>query len=986
MPRKRNKRQVPSRLSHVEFAYEEPSPKPQSVAITSHQSEYPDSEEVGLTKSGNRPLDDHQRLQGPFDEHSENDGASSNTIDVRRDSKNTEDLANHTQIPQIVPTITDGKSPLDELVGDHFTELHPLPLPLSHVEDESQARQQEESNVHSMERSRSYLSQGDSCHVEYDSHSPAQPKSIDRTLPVDKRIPSLRIIYQRGDRPLAYKRVKSFLKQEDKAREQHIREAYDNFPPGGSFNRRALPSIPRLIRKYILSDDIPLHHKLPIPRYDSRGKLLDDQPPCPADVNSRSRSYSDALLSYDGWVSPEREATQDEMRTIINYRNRSPRAPARSRKTVSHRAPTPHKNSDPWQFLAKVRNKFCRVRKSRTRAPRKPLVEIPGPHCYKLLKSGSTRKIDRMYSARLSTCTKQKSNPNSVFRSLNSSHSNIKVDFRTCSTFGSDSVNNSNEAKYDDNNDDLDTLMSSSLASSSSDLLPEDDGHMTSTERFDLLKIPGAYPSSCPESSPEIATHMDSKLCKPKHLDGVNNPSAHKDFVSDMRQLGERRVCRKHIDISNNPNSSVNNNPDTKPQIKKLLLDRAQGITDNNKPDPSKRLLSTIRVQNDSPEQSRARKRRRREIIRDDDSSEDDFEEVEGPRKIVRLYHKGITDESKACEPLTKENVKELVSREEATNYPGILKKDTIGIPWTKRVRFEFDGEIYPASGPHSDEMDIDDSQNDSEIIQSRSTSSAIRPCLTRGTPLSIGGVAMSRGGPEKKEFTARRSRFKDSVLSLRRLQKKACQIRNEFRNGTMLTVLLSLKGILKDIRNEAICVEAPADYFRKQRAARIIVDIIKINTMVNRDEGDDGTDLSGWYDHDDFNATQELKDLQAEVDELEMEIMSCEDEKELELKMSKQSMLEAQIEEFEVIEEWYNAEVCDDDSWSDFATEGKCSMDVKMQALGAQASALGIPCDKFQEVTSDEDDELDENMRRAIALSLAESGGEDREPYDDEC
>ncbi|QSZ31868.1 hypothetical protein DSL72_001437 [Monilinia vaccinii-corymbosi] len=528
---------------------------------------------------------------------------------------------------------------------------------------------------------------------------------------------------------------------------------------------RAKSSILKFIPKYINTSFDGIFN-LAIPRYSKTGKKLPNQPPCPARANRELRS---------AWTMTRNEDV------IRMYRPRPHRVPAKSRKTVFHRGPTPHKRFmiNPSKPFAKFALKSYRVKKSSARPNRKPLAELSG-----LVAFGyRNHKIKTMQRSRAtrSTSINTRFNANSIFWSLPSSISDIKVIFHNYSPV---------------------------------DCVAERD------ENFN------------------------------------------EEFASSFR-------------VTNEP-----------------IRDQEKGITDADKPDSFKRLFSTIRVQNESPEQSMVRKRRRREIVYDS-SSDDDLAGLGEPRKILRLHEKESTDKAKAREPITVERVRELMSIGRSTGYAGILACGTMEAEMVRRKPLTI-------SDLCSDKMEIDDepcknleTTLPNEKAASQPVSQPTRPRLTRGQPMAkcwdraptqgqpmigYGSVAMTRSGAQTNRGAMKTLPQKLSVSYLRQLQHRVSDIMKFIKNtpstsgDASSSKLREMKRELQEIRDKAVSAKPPAQDGDRQRAARIIRSIESSN---NIKDGylNHNTDPSAWYNHEDYDADKISKTIDVEFDQLVSEI-----------------------------------------------------------------------------------------------------------------
>ncbi|KAJ8060838.1 hypothetical protein OCU04_009922 [Sclerotinia nivalis] len=547
--------------------------------------------------------------------------------------------------------------------------------------------------------------------------------------------------------------------------------------------------------------------------------------------------------------------------------------------------------------------------------------------------------------------------------------------------------------------------------------VPDDNG--SSTRRFNLPKMPGAYPSSSPEPFSEdedlealiemgIPWSLPAiEVSQSPQEHGVSkfvpNKDVHMNSDNDAQSDGPSSPRRRPQYIYRGDETTP------RPAVRKyeFILDLARGITDANKPDPSKRLFSVARIQNDTTEDHRARKRRRTEIIRDDGSSDEDWDAHGEPRKILRLHLSEVTKKGKTWEPLTDEKARELMTRGRAENY--------VSVSWKR-------------SEHHNDSAGIQP--------EKKATSPSVRPGITRGQPMSMDkGVDMSESETGMKILPQ-----KLSVSDLRELHYRANVIcnwvaSNKWAHSSNATPKeRKIKREMQEIRDKAVSTEPLAKVDDRHRAALMIKDIIESNFYVNGAGKDNSAEDWAWFHDEDYDhdaayvaAEMELNQLAAEIQKLPE---GCTRIKE---KRDRYSELEVHKECIESRSAFYNDEEMDDEVWEDACDHGKLVPgDSRLNAEYGSAIA------KWQYPATDEDAELkrvlelskatfeEDNIQRsvatslnkgklmnqgtghsvalppthkwqdnsvdekallqkAIAMSLAESRGEDTEQYDDD-
>ncbi|KAF7863025.1 hypothetical protein EAF04_007108 [Stromatinia cepivora] len=1014
MPRRRRLPLGLSPLRYVEFAYEEPSPEPQFLTNTSPRPRSLDLGGTDLIQTSDGHHDHDQQLQGPFDDHLENDPTSSNAIDIRRDSKFVEDIPDSEKSPEPTPTIGSplvvssdmGREPVGsnhQMLEDHnFGHIIQILQEVSIDSDDSE----------------------DSTHIEY---APSQ-EPAHRTLPVDRRIPSLELIWSRGRHDLGFTRIRLGLKKEEMKRPQDFKEAIISLhlskEPLNLRSRRygseEEKEKKKPIPKYALHHDsleeywrstgqnyklwIPQVCRLWIPEYHDRGGQRSNQPPCPTNLlenDSRGYEYFLKLDKLKGWVGMQIQ----------------PPPTLHLRTTV-------------------VAPDFIRIMTTET----KSYFFLFGDE-----RSDNDLNVD--------------TNANSLFRLRAPSYSDVLVDFFTPMVVASHSDNDylidpRNAFFYlarpplfplpeDDVSEDHAPEDNASGNHPSGNNVPGNDGHILarnfpvypseddlldnnshSIRRFNLPKMPGAYPSSSPEPlSEDEDLEALIEMGIPQSLPVIEVPPSLQEDEAP-RFVSDKDI---HMDSDNDAQSDGPRSPPRRPQYVyrgdettrrpvareyEFILDLARGITDANKPDSSKRLSSVARSQNDTTEDHRARKRRRIEIIRDDGSSDEDWDAHGEPRKILRLHLSEVTKKGKTWEPLTDEKAKELMTRGRAENYDSVS--------WKRSGHHNGSGAIQP---------------------EKKATSPSIRPGITRGQPMSMDeGVDMDISETGMKVLPQ-----EISVSDLRGLHYRANVIcnwlaSNKWAHGSGNTPKeRGMKREMQEIRDKAVSAKPLAKEDDRHRAALMIKDIIESNLYVNGAGKNNPTDDSAWFDDEDYDydtsyvvAEMELNQLAAEIDKLPE---GC---KEIEKKRDRFLELEAHKAWIENRSTFYNDEEMDDQVWDDACDHGKLhgrlvpgdsrlnaeygsaiakwqypatdedaelnhilelskatfeedniQRSVEAMNQGPEHSAALPPTKKvLPSIDKWQDNSMDEKalLQKAIAMSLAESRREDPELYDEDC
>ncbi|EDO03887.1 predicted protein [Sclerotinia sclerotiorum 1980 UF-70] len=456
--------------------------------------------------------------------------------------------------------------------------------------------------------------------------------------------------------------------------------------------------------------------------------------------------------------------------------------------------------------------------------------------------------------------------------------------------------------------------------------LPDDEGN--STRRFNLPKMPGAYPSSSPESLSEgedFEAVVEGET--PWSLTAMEAPQS-------LHQNGVSKVAP---DNDNDAQSDGSSSPRRRPQHIYEGSETTPRPVVRKYPDPSKRIFSVARIQNDTTEDRKARKRRRAEIIRDDGSSDEDWDAQGEPRKILRLHLSEVTKNGKAWEPLTDGKARELMARGRAENYASVVRQQS-GHP------------------------------NGSAGIQTEkeATSPSVRPGITRGQPMNMDeDVDMNAIETQMKTLPQ-----KLSVRDLRELHHRADVIcnwnasNNWANSGNITPKAQNMKREMQEIRDKAVSAEPLAKVDDRHRAAILIKYIIDNNVSVNGAGKNNPKEDWAWFHDIEYDCDGEYAAVETELEELAAEIKKlpggCTRRKEKEERYKK---LQVHKECIEVRGEFYDDEELDDEEWVDPCENGKLVPgDSRLNAEYGSAIA------KWQNPTTDEDSEL----QLALQLSKA--------------
>ncbi|CAD6446842.1 2450fac3-37e9-46ac-9973-3e4dd025ec67 [Sclerotinia trifoliorum] len=1038
MPRRRRFLSRPSPLHYMEAAYELP-PRPRS----------PDIGETNPVQASDENLDHDQQPRGSSADHLENDPASSSSIDIRRDSMFVGVIPDSEKSPEATPTTGSplivssdmGREPVE---SNNQILRNPSFAPIIEVLQEVSADSDD------LE---------DSGHIEY---APSSQGLAHETSPNDGRIPSASIIRKRGLHDRGFTRICLGLKTEEIKRPLDLKEAIRSLQlskePLNLRSRRhgseEEKEIKKPIPKYVLHHDsldqyweftgqkykrwIPSICRLWIPEYRDGGGQRHDQPPCPANLfenDLRAAEYFQELDKFNGWVSLDIDPLPDIDLRLIRTLPRS--TPARPMGTMSHknldfRKPsrkcafkrTSKRASKPARkLLLKYRvTKRCDFKRRRTR---KFEAEISRMRYFKF-KPKYIRRRSRSYldNKDLNVDTNDKS----LFRWRNPSYSDVHVDFLAPlvpptyldNDYLIDPQNiflywaippsfhlPENDASGDDaSGNNVHILARNFPSHPSKDHVPNDDGY--STRGFNLPKMPGAYPSSSPESLSDDE-ELEALVEVETDLHGVSQvvpcKDLHMDCDNDAQSDGSRSPRRRPQYISENGETTPH------PAFRKyeFIVNLAQGVTNSNKPDPFRRLFSVARIQNDTTEDRKARKRRRSEIIRDDSSSDEDWDAQGEPRKILRLHLSEVTKHGKPWEPLTDEKARELMARGRAENYVSVWQR----------------------SGHPNGSAGI---QPEKEV-----TSAPVRPRITRGQPMNIDeGVDM--GAIETKMKTLPQNL---SVRDLRELHYRANVIcnwnaSNKWAQGSNIAPKAQkMKREMQEIRDKAVSTEPLATVDDRHRAAILIKYIIDTGVSVNGAGENNPAEDWAWFHDIEYDYDAAYTAVETELEQLAAEIKNIPEGCTIRKKKEEQyKQLEDQKEAIEIRGEFYDDEGMDNKVWENPCYDGKLVPgDSRLNAEYGSAIA------KWQNPTTDEDSELkyalelskamfEENniqnsvaaslnkanfvesmnqgpshsvvlppinkwqdslldekaqLEKAIAMSLAESRGEDMEQYDDD-
>ncbi|TGO54058.1 hypothetical protein BCON_0113g00180 [Botryotinia convoluta] len=572
------------------------------------------------------------------------------------------------------------------------------------------------------------------------------------------------------------------------------------------------------------------------------------------------------------------------------------------------------------------------------------------------------------------------------------SYANVTVDFHTPLISDPNSDNN--------HNIDTESETSSPLGGFEieSPVPDEEVGHSGS---YDLPKMPGTYSRSPPEyrlgnepmlfsselgaagSSPQSQLlKYVSSMDAPKSL---SNNDVNMDDVGGAQSKGDFSPPRrpkyvyKPRDYSLRPREPWEF-PDPFP------LTPLQGVTAANRPDASQRLFSTARVQNDTADDFRARRRRRRHIIDEEDYSDEDWDGQGEPRKILRLHYQEVKNNGNEWEPLTDEKARELMLKGRADKYYNVKLSDTTGIELRKRRKLETykrrklenePGKTPPSfseqfSEPHNGTRVNEGIKSDTVVIRPPPIS---RPKPSRGSRVRINGKLITH-----KEKVEREESSHKLVVELRHLQLASMAImevlwENRSSDGDK-TVIEQKKRELQDIRDKVVSMEIPATEDDRQRAARIIFDIIDSNMrrIANGFGPDDVMNSSRWFSHDRFmNYNRLMSALETESDQLEEQMCllprGSEEYKNLE---SRFNFLQKEHEYTEKREDFYVDEIHDLEQWcNDYENHNPPLLTGDPRVNAEYGAAIGKWNSQASPQTLEEEED---DLQKAIRMSLGET------------
>ncbi|KAF7908911.1 hypothetical protein EAE99_011620 [Botrytis elliptica] len=576
------------------------------------------------------------------------------------------------------------------------------------------------------------------------------------------------------------------------------------------------------------------------------------------------------------------------------------------------------------------------------------------------------------------------------------SYANITVDFQTPLISDPNSDNNHNIDTESDT--ESETSSSFTLFEIRNSVPDEEVRHLGS---YDLPKMPGTYPRSPPEYRPGSESTFfsselglaqsppQSQLFKnvysmdvPKspanndvNMDDVGGAQSEKDFSPPRRP----KYVYKPRDYSLRPREPWEF-PDPFP------LMPSQEVTAANRPDSSQRIFSTARVQNDTADDFIARRRRRRHIIDEEDYSDEDWDAQGEPRKILRLHYQEVKNNGNEWEPLTDEKARELMSRGRVDKYDNVKLSDTTGTELCKRRELETyqrrklenesrenspSSSSKPCSKPHNNSRANQGIESNTVAVGQPPTP---RPGRTRGPRVRVNGKLISHEEKEKREKASR-----SLVVELRQLQLASMAImeflgQNRSSDGDE-TVREQKKRELQDIRDRAVSMEIPATEDDRQRAARIIFDIIDTNMrpVANGIGPDDAMNFSRWFSHDRFmNYSRLISAIEMESDQIEDQMCmlpkGSEEYKNLE---SRFDFLETEHENLEKREDFYVDETHDDKQWcNDYENHNPPLITGDPRLNAEYGAAIGKWNSQASPQTLKEEED---DLQKAIRMSLGE-------------
>ncbi|KAF7901479.1 hypothetical protein EAF00_003700 [Botryotinia globosa] len=583
------------------------------------------------------------------------------------------------------------------------------------------------------------------------------------------------------------------------------------------------------------------------------------------------------------------------------------------------------------------------------------------------------------------------------------SYTNITVDFHTPLISDPNSDNNYNNDTESDT--ESETSSSFTVIERRNSVPDEDFRHPGS---YDLPSMPGSYPRTPPEYwtgsetmffSSELGVAQSppqSQLFK--NLSSMDVPKSTTNNDVNMGDEGgaqsegsfspprRPKYVYEPRDYSLRPREPWEF-PDPFPLVP------LQGSTAANRPDSSQRIFSTARAQNDTADDFRARRLRRRHIINEEDYSDEDWDAKGEPRKILRLHYQEVKNNGNEWEPLTDEKARELMLKGRVDNYDNVKLSDTTGIELCKqrelqthkRRKLENEPRTVPPSSSSEQCSEHHKSTMANQGIESNTVAVGLPPSPTpktkssRGPRVRVNGKLITDEEKEKIE-TASRS----LVIELRCLQHESMaimEILGQNRSSDSdKTVREQKKRELQDIRDKAVSMEVPATEDDRQRAARIIFDIIDSNMrpVANGCGRDDAKNSSRWFSHDRFmNYNQLISAVETESDQLEKQL--CElpyGSKEYKNLESRLELLEAEHEYLEKREDFYVDETHDDKKLcEDYENHNPPLITGDPRVNAEYGAAIGKWSSQASpQILEEEEDDLQKAIRMSL-ISLGETG-----------
>ncbi|TGO87162.1 hypothetical protein BPOR_0246g00110 [Botrytis porri] len=577
------------------------------------------------------------------------------------------------------------------------------------------------------------------------------------------------------------------------------------------------------------------------------------------------------------------------------------------------------------------------------------------------------------------------------------SYANITVDFHT------PLISDPNS----DSNHNIDTKSDTESETSSFFTVfeirnPVPDGEVRHPGSCDFPNVPGTYPRSRPEYRPgseplffsaELGVAKSpsqsqlfrnvSPMDAPKSM---SNSDVNMDDVSAAQSKGDSSPPRrpkyvyKPRDYSLRPREPWEF-PDPFP------LAPLQEVTAASRPDSSQHLFSTARVQNDTAEDFKARRRRRRHMIDEEDYSDEDWDAQGEPRKILRLHYQEVKNNGNEWEPLTDEKAKELMLKGRADEYHNVKLSDTTGTELCKRKKLETykrrkleneprkdspSSSVEQCSEPHNGSRTNGGIESNTVAVGSPPTP---KPKPSRGPRVRVNGKLITHDEKTEREQASRRL-----VIELRHLQLSSMAVmealaQNRSSNGDK-TVTQQKKRELQDIRDKAVSMEIPGTEDDRQRAARIIVDIIDSNMqpIANGFGPDDAMNSSRWFSHDRFmNYTRLISAVEAESDQLEdqMSLLPIGSE-EYKILESRLESLQTEHEFLEKREDFYVDETNDIEQWcSDYENHNPPLLTGDPRVNAEYGAAIGKWYSQAPPKTLKEEED---DLQKAIRMSLGET------------